>query len=84
MTNIMFIAFFIYCNSIMFSNIMKKKCVIYNPTLIKLMDKVGLIEILYPDLYRLKEIKQHSKYHYENAFDHTMTALSYSKKDTEL
>ena len=65
-------------------NICFKEILIYNPTLIKLMDKVGLIEILYPDLYRLKEIKQHSKYHYENAFDHTMTALSYSKKDTEL
>lgn len=56
----------------------------YKPTLIDEMDKVGLLEEILPDIASLKNVEQNNPWHYANVYIHTLDALRYVEKQTDL
>jgi len=48
---------------------------------LQVMQKTGLMKEVLPELDRLKSVKQKSKYHYEDAFEHTMTVMDNCDSD---
>lgn len=42
---------------------------------IKLLDQVGLLECIFPEVYRAKGFDQHSTHHAEDVYDHTLSVL---------
>ena len=45
------------------------------------MQKTGLLKEVIPELDKLKSIKQNSKYHYEDAFEHTLSVMDNCPSD---
>lgn len=45
------------------------------------MQKTGLLKEVIPELDRLKSVEQKSKYHYEDAFEHTLSVMDNCPKD---
>ena len=45
------------------------------------MRKTGLLKEVLPELDNLKSVRQNPKYHYEDAYEHTMTALENTPDD---
>ena len=43
---------------------------------IKLLDEVGLLEYIFPELYRTKGFDQHSTFHSEDVYNHSLTVLA--------
>ena len=43
---------------------------------INLLDEVGLLEYLFPEVYDTKGFDQHSSFHLENLYEHTLTVLA--------
>lgn len=42
---------------------------------IKLLDQVGLLAYIFPEIHRAKGFDQHSTYHAEDVYDHTLSVL---------
>ena len=45
------------------------------------MQKTGLLKEVIPELDKLKSVKQNSKYHYEDAFEHTLSVMDNCPSD---
>lgn len=45
------------------------------------LQKTGLLKEIIPELDRLKSVKQKSKYHYEDAFEHTLSVMDNCPSD---
>lgn len=43
---------------------------------IRLLDDVGLLEYIFPEVYRTKGFDQHSSFHADNLYDHTLAVLA--------
>lgn len=43
---------------------------------IQLLDEVGLLEYIFPEVYNTKGFDQHSSFHLENLYEHTLTVLA--------
>ncbi len=51
---------------------------------VELLDKLGLLEMILPEVAILKEIEQPRKYHLYGAYEHTLKAFEYSECDLQL
>lgn len=61
-----------------------KILMLYNPVKsIKLMDEVGLLKYIFPEIEQMKNFNQHSSFHDMDLFEHTMSVLSFVKGDLE-
>lgn len=43
---------------------------------VKLLDEVGLLKYIFPEVYRTKGFNQHSTFHFEDVYDHSLTVLA--------
>jgi poly(A) polymerase len=50
-------------------------------SVIETLDSFGALEIIFPEVFALKTVEQKSKFHQQNAFDHTIMVLNHLPPD---